>query len=88
MGAYDLEMWNSDKFGHCLHVKDVPDRDCILIHAGNYNRDTHGCILLGKSFSDIDKDGYLDIISSKLTLNAVMSLIKDKDFGGGKLIIV
>jgi hypothetical protein len=69
-------LWNSDKFGHCLHVKDVKDRDCILIHTGNYDHNTHGCILVGKAFTDLDKDGYLDITESKVTLKKIMSLIE------------
>ena len=30
-----------------LLVKDVPDRDYILIHIGNSAKDTRGCILVG-----------------------------------------
>jgi hypothetical protein len=82
-GIYDLELFNSIKFGKCLHVVNVQGRDGILIHKGNYNRDTHGCILVGSKFSDIDKDGYLDITESGKTLDKIMSLIE----GEGVLII-
>ena len=30
-----------------LLVQDVPDRDWILFHRGNYPKDTSGCILVG-----------------------------------------
>ena len=33
-------------------LRDVPDRSEILIHIGNYLRDTHGCILLGMSYDE------------------------------------
>jgi len=32
-----------------LLVKDVPDRDYILMHIGNSPKDTRGCILTGKT---------------------------------------
>jgi len=73
-GVYEIRPFNSVKFGHCFQVMDVPDRDYILIHKGNYNRDTHGCILLGSSFSDIDKDGNQDVISSKVTVEKLVKL--------------
>lgn len=34
-----------------FEICDVPNRKGILFHAGNYVRDTHGCILIGTSFS-------------------------------------
>lgn len=32
-----------------LHLKDVPNRDYILLHIGNYPIDTNGCILVGNA---------------------------------------
>ena len=32
-----------------LHVLNVPNFKYILIHVGNYDRDTDGCLLLGKA---------------------------------------
>jgi hypothetical protein len=75
-GTYDLELWQSKRFGNCLHVMNVPGRDAILIHTGNYDHNTHGCILVGKQFTDLDKDGYLDITESRITLNNIMAFIK------------
>lgn len=34
-----------------IHVMDVPDRNWILMHIGNYPEDTLGCILPGDSYS-------------------------------------
>ena len=43
----------TQKFGHfhrgMLHVLDVPGFTYILIHVGNYDRDTDGCLLLGRA---------------------------------------
>lgn len=47
-GTYKVKMQWSPKFGKMLPcLQDVPGRSSILIHAGNYPRDTVGCILVG-----------------------------------------
>jgi hypothetical protein len=54
-GDYFCDIRVSPKFGQVYWVKDVPDRDCILIHSGNWAGDTsknfksnvYGCILVG-----------------------------------------
>ena len=74
-GKYRLKHFHSVKFGHCLELQQVPDRDAILIHAGNYNRDTHGCILIGANLVDINQDGNMDVTSSKVTMERMMNSI-------------
>lgn len=73
-GTYKIELFNSIKFGKCFHVLNVPGRDAILIHKGNYNRDTHGCILPGSALSDIDKDGQVDVTGSGKMMDQLLSL--------------
>ena len=48
----DGERWNAKTFPPVgvLEVVDVPGREAILIHPGNYPRDTHGCLLPGQSY--------------------------------------
>ena len=49
-GIYNVEWYNSPKYGGImanLYNKDVPVTRRILIHVGNYGKDTLGCILLG-----------------------------------------
>ena len=46
-GTYKTSWRDSPKFGETWHIKDVPDRTYILIHAANYPTDVHGCIGLG-----------------------------------------
>jgi len=53
-------------------VQDVLLRDYILIHFGNYAKDSTGCILVGRRFSDINGDGQIDITSSKVTLEKLL----------------
>lgn len=74
-GKYRLKHFHSVKFGRCLELQQVPGRDAILIHAGNYNRDTHGCILIGANLIDLNKDGNLDVTSSKVTMSRLMNSI-------------
>ena len=55
-GTYKLSLAFSPHFtpvlGHdMIHVEDVPGRSNILIHPGNYLRDTLGCIMPGRTFS-------------------------------------
>lgn len=52
-GAYFIELVKSPKFDSVYQVLDVPDRSHILIHAGNTQDDTSGCILLGTSFGTL-----------------------------------
>lgn len=42
---------NSPKFGKTWEIFKVPNRSEILFHVGNHPQDTHGCILLGRVFS-------------------------------------
>jgi hypothetical protein len=36
------------KFGYCLRLHNVPKREGVIIHLGNYPMNTRGCILPGK----------------------------------------
>ena len=64
-GTYAVIKRNSPKYGDHFHILDVPGRSAILIHHGNYHTDIRGCILVGFGHSDINKDGYLDVTSSR-----------------------
>jgi len=47
-GTYQMGWRDSPRFGETWHVKDVPERTYILIHAANYPDEVHGCIALGQ----------------------------------------
>lgn len=61
-----------------IAVTGVDGRDGICMHRANYVRDLLGCIGIGDGLADIDNDGELDIIKSKLTFDKVMALLPDK----------
>lgn len=74
VGEYKVVPRTSAKFKKHFHVLDVPNRSYILIHAGNYYWDILGCILVGDSHIDINKDGFRDVTNSKITLNKLLVL--------------
>lgn len=77
-GIYDVEKRYSEKYGWHFHVLNVPDRDMILVHVGNYFSDIKGCILPGKGLADINGDGKLDVTASRPALNALLKIMPDK----------
>ena len=51
-GVYEVEKRNTNKskykYEH-LHIKGVPNRELILVHVGNYPKNSKGCILVGNT---------------------------------------
>lgn len=78
VGTYRVVKRWSEKYKNHFHVLDVSSRDFILLHAGNYNRHTLGCILCGKSHQDINGDGVRDITSSKPTMKTLNDILPDE----------
>lgn len=77
-GRYKVEMYPSGKF-HALRpiLLNVPGRSGILIHEGNFPRDTKGCILVGKN----ERVGSLSYSVNTLSeLMRRMKQAKDKIF--------
>ena len=78
-GWYRVYMLHSPKHGDCFHLIDVPDRDAILIHKGNYAAgsqvDTRGCILVGMKFVDINGDGNIDVAESTKAMNVLLETL-------------
>lgn len=72
-GIYKLKKHVSPKFGKCFWLQDVPNRSEILIHPANYTRQLLGCIAVGMDHKDINKDGELDVTSSR---KAMAELLK------------
>ena len=52
-GIYDLGWYSSPTKGSCLHVQNVPNRDYILFHVANYQRECKGCIFPGRRVTRI-----------------------------------
>lgn len=77
-GEYEAIKHTSPKFGKSFWIKDVSGRSEILIHAGNYNSDTLGCILPGKELKDIDNDGHKDVTKSRTTIDELWELLPER----------
>lgn len=73
--TYTCVLRYSEKYGWHYHLQDVKGRTLILIHFGNYYTNTRGCILIGNNFTDINKDGYRDVTSSKKTMNKLLKIM-------------
>lgn len=78
VGTYRVVKRWSEKYKDHFHVLDVPNRSFILLHSGNYNRHTLGCILVGKKHVDIDGDGVRDITSSSATMKHLNEILPDE----------
>lgn len=72
-GVYKCVLRRSQKYGLHYHLLDVQGRTLILIHNGNYYTHTRGCVLIGRNHTDINRDGYKDVTSSKATKKKLMS---------------
>lgn len=73
-GTYPAVLTYSPRFKKKLwEVLNVKGRSAIRIHAANYVRELQGCIALGMSRVDIDKDGTMDVARSKEAMELFMT---------------
>jgi hypothetical protein len=75
---YTVKRHISPKFGECFEVQNVVNRSNILIHIGNYRKNTTGCILVGSALYDLNSDGILDISNSSDTFKKLLKLLPDE----------
>ncbi len=61
-------------------LQDVPGRSGIRIHSANFFYSLLGCIALGDSYSDIDKDGQKDLLNSRTTIAKFNEGMNKEDF--------
>ena len=78
-GQYNVVYRWTSQYGHHYHIqemsgREVDGRDHILIHVGNFNHNTNGCLLPGRSFVDLNGDGLLDVTHSSDTLNTLLGI--------------
>lgn len=89
-GRYKVELYHSPsfspKYGHkMLHVMNVPNFEGILIHCGNTNIDTHGCLLVGKKIGVLNhKRAVLD---SKNAYKEIYPIISEAILRGEEVFI-
>ncbi len=74
---YTVEPRTSPKYGKHLLVNGTAPRELILLHQGNFPKDTAGCILVGSDFSDIDQDKKLEITNSKRAMQKLVKLVTE-----------
>lgn len=85
VGDYVCTRRHSVKYGWHWKVTEkngdeVRGRSFILIHIGNFHRDTRGCIILGVDHIDIDNDGYKDVTSSGATMRHLNNVMDEQQF--------
>ena len=69
-GDYPVRLEWSNRFKKNLwEIYEVPNRSECKFHAANYARQLNGCIALGNGRADIDKDGNLDVLNSRATMD-------------------
>lgn len=76
-GRYEVGPHNTPKYPDVWEVLNVPHRSAILIHNGNTNRDTQGCILVGRAFAmfAFGDQKIKGVTYSKLTLASLKTLL-------------
>ncbi len=74
-GIYLCTEYTSPKFPDVWMINDVPARKEILIHNGNTETNTHGCILVGDSLGEID--GLQAVLNSVATLERLKTILPD-----------
>lgn len=78
-GVYNAKKEYSASFSEELYeLKDVPGRSEIKIHAANYYTQLKGCIGVGDRYSELNNDGYLDVLNSRKTLRKLHAIIGDQ----------
>ena len=81
-GRYKLTLYKSPKFKReVLLLHDVPGRQFIEIHHGNYPKDTSGCILVGCRYDESAKM----LRFSQVALNEIINKAKAAFYGGHEL---
>lgn len=85
-GVYDVikrnpEESSSYKYQHLL-IENVPNRNFILFHIGNYPKDTKGCILLGNTralnFVGDSKKAFYNLMYDLQLYNKLELIIKNR----------
>ena len=78
-GQYLCSKVNSPKFGLTYEVRHVPGRSHILFHAGNWVKNTEGCILLAESYGKIHGNRAI-LNSGKTFKNFLETMIDEHTF--------
>jgi len=78
VGIYEVVKRWSVKYGYHFWLQNVKNRSMILIHSGNYNNQTNGCILVGIYAKDTNNDGSIDTVLSKQCMQILNEILPNK----------
>lgn len=74
-GSYAVTKRWSIRYGYHFWIQDVKNRSMILIHSGNFLRQTRGCILVGVYLAYMDNNEGLDVAQSRNALEILDLLL-------------
>lgn len=77
-GEYQCKPYSGTKYKDVYIVQNVPGRTAILIHWGNTEKDTLGCILIGNRLGQLN--GEPAVLQSKRCFERFRSLIGKNEF--------
>ena len=75
---YRCRRWKSTRFGDTYLVMDVPGRSGIVLHPGNTDTDTAGCIILAQHFGKLR--GNRAVLNSGRTFQRFITRMRPHDF--------
>lgn len=58
-----------------IRLEDKHGRESVLWHGGNFYTDSEACYLPGSEFGDRNKDGVLDVLNSRKTLEKLLAML-------------
>lgn len=80
-GEYMVKYTFSPKFMKYTYILEGTNpRSGIRIHSASFWYNLQGCIALGSDYKQLDKDGKLDLINSRITIKAFEDLMQRKNF--------
>lgn len=79
-GNYTCRHWNSKKHPDTLILEPTEPRTGILIHIANFSRELLGCIAVGLTHTDIDKDGLRDVKYSTEAMNKLRDITEHETY--------
>lgn len=77
-GVYECSPFSGAKYKDVYEIKNVPGRAAILIHWGNFERDTLGCVLVGNGAGMMTKEPA--VAASRACFNRLKDLLGEDDF--------
>ena len=75
-GTYICKKFSGSKYKDVWELQDVAGRSAILIHNGNIEEHTHGCILVGQRWGFIGDEEA--VLASKNTLDKLRQILPNE----------